>query len=165
MRKLAFPLLFNNCFYFSVSFFPQKYNREEHVKPKQSPLMTGFLFLFDGLKEHWLIGLSDATFNEQQGRTVGGKLAWCFFCRTELMKPRWIKLTCELYLCSGAVWMPHNYSSYSNICPGCKGSTVSSHNSAQPPLMRSSCTDKAHGILVKAQQRSLRFGCCSFNKT
>lgn len=47
-----FPLLFSNCFHFSFSFFPPKYNRDGHVKPKQSPLMTGFLFLFDGLKEH-----------------------------------------------------------------------------------------------------------------
>lgn len=57
-----------------------------------------FLFLFDRLKEHWLIGLSDATFNEQLGRTIGGKLAWSSFCRTELMKPLWIELKCALYL-------------------------------------------------------------------
>lgn len=81
--------------------------KEKHVKTNLDPLMTVFLllllFLFDGLKEHWLIGLSDATFNEQQGQTIGGKLAWCSFCRAELMKARRIKLKCALYPCSGAV--------------------------------------------------------------
>lgn len=56
-----------------------------------------FFFPFDRWKEHWLIGLSDASSNEQLALTVGGKLAWSSFCRTELMKPLWIKLKCAMY--------------------------------------------------------------------
>lgn len=114
--------------------------------------MTVFLSLFDGLKERWLIAPCDATFNEQLGRTIGGKLAWCSFCRTELMKPRWIKPKCALYLGSGAVRMPHKYSNYSNICPGCKGSIVSLYKRVQVPLMRLWCTNEAHVILRKGRR-------------
>ena len=47
----------------------------------------------------WLIGLWDFTFNEQWGQTIGGKLAWSSFCRTELMKPQRITLKCAMYPC------------------------------------------------------------------
>lgn len=96
-----------------------------------------FLFLFDRLKEHWLIGLSDATFNEQRGRTIGGKLAWSSFCRTELMKPLWIKLKCGVYLRSCVERIHCTGNNYSNICPnqGCKGSIVSLCNAVKLLLM------------------------------
>lgn len=109
-----------------------------------------FLFLFDGLKEHWLIGLSDATFNEQQGRTIGGKLAWCSFCKAELMKARWIRLKCALYLCSGAAWVPHNHSKYSNICPGCKGFIVRPYKQLELSVFRLAYAGQAPAVLATA---------------
>lgn len=117
-----------------------------------------FLFLSDRLKEYWLIGLSDATFNEQRGRTVGGKLAWSSFCRTELMKPLWIKLKCAIYPCSCAVRIPHTSSTRSNICPnwGCKGSTVSPCK-ARLPLMRLSGTNETSAVSLHLQHRTIKF--------
>lgn len=95
-----------------------------------------FFFLFDRLKEHWLIGLSDATFNEQRGRTVGGKLAWSSFCRTELMKPLWIKagVCCGSWLmCSSNTSHFTKKMFYEN--QEWKGSPVSLCNAIKLPLM------------------------------
>lgn len=100
-----------------------------------------FFFLFDRLKEHWLIGLSDATFNEQRGRTVGGKLAWSSFCRTELMKPLWIKagVCCGSWLmCSSNTSHFTKKMFYEN--QEWKGSPVSLCNAIKLPLMRLSGT-------------------------
>lgn len=103
----------------------------------KSAVLFFFFFLFDRLKEHWLIGLSDATFNEQRGRTVGGKLAWSSFCRTELMKPLWIKAG----VCCGSLLMCSSNTShftkkkmfYEN--QEWKGSPVSLCNAIKLPLM------------------------------
>lgn len=43
-----------------------------------------FLFLFDRLKKRWLIGLSDATFNEQRGQTVGGQISLILFLQNRI---------------------------------------------------------------------------------
>lgn len=46
--------------------------------------LSFFLCLFDRLKERWLIGLSDATFNEQRGQTVGGQISLILFLQNRI---------------------------------------------------------------------------------
>lgn len=67
---------------------------QKHLEKKQYPLTTEsindgkhtfiFLFLSDRLKERWLIGLSDAAFNEQRGQTVGGQISLILFLQNRI---------------------------------------------------------------------------------
>ena len=116
-----------------------------------------FLFLFDRLKEHWLIGLSDATFNEQRGRTFGGKLAWSSFCRTELMKPLWIWLKCAVYLCSCIERIHHTGNNYFNICLNqrCKSSILSPCNATKLPLIILSSNNETLALSLHLQHWTL----------